>query len=93
MYERANIEIVPELAEGVFLASGAQEAVGECRYGRTEFNKGSDTCQCCSATGGKYASEDQIPDWEMGYKRDANGNVESFRREDATVCPEGKPEK
>lgn len=38
MYERANIEIVPELAEGVFLASGAQEAVGECRYGRTEFN-------------------------------------------------------
>ncbi|MDD7178987.1 MAG: hypothetical protein SPG09_10855 [Lachnospiraceae bacterium] len=96
MYERPNMQVVTELAEGVFMASGAQADEGKrkCSHGRDEFNKGSDKCQCCSATGGKYDDEDQIPVWEaksMGYKTDASGKVQSFGPTDATVCPENMP--
>lgn len=98
MYERPEVQSVTELAEGVFMASGAQEDAGEvaCQYGRKEFNPGSDTCQCCSATGGKYGDESKIDPVEakiMGYRTDDNGVVQGFRREDVTVCPENKPRK
>ena len=80
------------------MASGAQADEGDvaCRYGRKEFNPGSDTCQCCSATGGKYSDESQIDKVEaiaMGYKTNADGVVQSFKPEDAKVCPENIPKK
>ena len=39
-YEKPMIHVVPEQAEGI------------CRFGRTEANPGSDTCQACSKSGG-----------------------------------------
>ena len=98
MYERPFVQSVTECAEGIFMASGstADEGDAACQYGRKEFNPGSDTCQCCSATGGKYADESKIDPVEaqiMGYRTDANGVVQSFRQEDAKECPENKPRK
>lgn len=98
MYEKPMAQTVTELSEGIFMASGASadEGAEKCRYGRSEFNPGSDLCQCCSATGGKYSDESQIDPVEaaaMGYRTDKNGVVQSFRVEDAKTCPENKPKK
>ena len=44
-YEKPMIHVVPEQAEGIFMASGDKTV---CRFGRTEANPGADTCQACS---------------------------------------------
>ena len=41
-YEKPLIHVVPEQAEGIFMASGDKTV---CRFGRTEANPGADTCQ------------------------------------------------
>ena len=41
-YEKPMIHVVPEQAEGIFMASGDKTV---CRFGRTEANPGADTCQ------------------------------------------------
>ena len=48
-YEKPMIHVVPEQAEGIFMASGDKTV---CRFGRTEANPGADTCQACSKSGG-----------------------------------------
>ena len=44
-YEKPMIHVVPEQAEGIFMASGDKTV---CRFGITEANPGADTCQACS---------------------------------------------
>lgn len=97
MYERPSMQPVTELAEGVFMASGepVDEGKNLCRYFRSEFNPGSDTCQCCSATGGKYDDESKIDINEaiiMGYEV-KNDKVQSFKPEHAKECPDKMPRK
>ena len=41
-YEKPMIHVVPEQAEGIFMASGDKTV---CRFGRTEANPGADTCR------------------------------------------------
>ena len=48
-YEKPMIHVVPEQAEGIFMASGDKTV---CRFGRTDANPGADTCQDCSKSGG-----------------------------------------
>lgn len=61
--------------EGVYAASGEKE---RCRFGRTEYNPGSDKCQSCSATNGEN---------DTGKRPDGT----SYRKEDFTTCPDNMP--
>ncbi len=80
-YTRPVLEMEPDMAEGVYLASGdTVKPDGEkkhCRFGRTEANPGSDTCQTCSVTGG---ATDTTPEGQ-----------ESYRRDDFKGCPDNMP--
>lgn len=61
LYEKPVVELVDDVAE-VVCADGSNDANNNnggnnqnavaCRFGRTEANPGSDTCQSCSATNG-----------------------------------------
>lgn len=65
-YSRPVVEVMPEMAEGVYtdtsgdvttdgsVESGSTTTTHpkKCRHGRTEANRGSDTCQHCSISGG-----------------------------------------
>lgn len=75
-YEKPEVIKIDSRAEGVYLASGG---ISTCRFGRTEANPGSDTCQFCSISGGTRSGK--------------VGDEESPRREDYTGCIDGMPEK
>lgn len=85
-YRRPVIEVLEELGEGVYAASGdnigdednKEEQKERCRFGRTEANPGSDTCQACSFSGGLRGVE---LDGESLFRSDFNG------------CVDGKPVK
>ncbi len=56
-YEKPVVTLNDEAAEGVYAASGSvagdsSDGVKRCRFGRTGYNPGADTCQGCSASGG-----------------------------------------
>lgn len=74
-YTRPVLEMEPDMAEGVYLASG--DTVKQCRFGRDAANPGSDKCQTCSVTKG---ATDTTP-----------AGQESYRREDFTTCPDNMP--
>ena len=85
-YVRPAVEVLEETSEGVYAASGDsvdndnnnQTEKVTCRFGRTEANPGSDTCQACSFSGGLRGQE-------------LDG--ESLFRSDFTTCPDGFPVK
>lgn len=78
-YEKPIVQVVTEKAEGVFMASGDEQAKAVCRFGRTEANAGVDTCQYCSKSGG------------LTGQRGADG--EGAFRSDYQGCPDNMPEK
>ena len=94
MYERPEVQSVTELAEGVFMASGAQadEGNGRCHFDRRGYNPGSDKCQVCSATNGLYAKKDEIPKDSPFYRENDKGKVIGFFKEDFKGCPDHMPE-
>lgn len=51
-YEKPEVVCVNSKCEGVYLASGGNDVLAECRFGRTEASAGSDQCQECSVSGG-----------------------------------------
>lgn len=67
-YEKPTIEVVTEKAEGIFMASGDDQVTAVCRFGRSEANPGSDTCQACSKSGGAAS---KLP--ESTFRADYNG--------------------
>lgn len=79
-YERPMVEVLDETSEGVYTISGdvaqeEQEEKVKCRFGRSEANAGSDTCQACSASGGLRANE---LDGESLFKEDFKGCIDGM---------------
>lgn len=96
MYERAEVKVVTDLAEGVFMASGAQEEAGKCPKfpdSKKLANPGNDSCQVCAATKGQYINDADVPEiWYAGEGRTKKG----FYKEDYFNyggCPYHVPEK
>ncbi len=85
-YEKPVVEVLQETNEGVYAASGSVEEndnnnetqKAKCRFGRTEANPGSDTCQACSFSNGL---------------RDVELDGESLFRDDFKGCVDGFPVK
>ncbi len=76
-YEIPVVEIVDEVSEGVYAASGdLTDNRVRCRFGRTAANPGADMCQACSYSGGDRNSE--LPG-------------ESLFESDFAGCPDGLP--
>lgn len=82
-YKRPVIEVLEETSEGVYAASGDnagneqnnEEQKARCRFGRTEANPGSDTCQACSFSGGLRGVE---LDGESLFRSDFSGCVDGL---------------
>ncbi len=53
-YEKPIVTKLEGTSESIYMASGApeDETKKKCRFGRTEANPGSDTCQACCQSGG-----------------------------------------
>jgi hypothetical protein len=47
-YEKPMAKVMDSKTEGIYMASGKVL----CRFGRTEWNRGADTCQSCAASNG-----------------------------------------
>lgn len=55
-YNKPVVEVMPELAEGVYLDQSGDKHPEKCRFGRSEANAGADACQFCSLSGGTQST-------------------------------------
>ena len=88
MYQKAEMKLVPELAEGVFMASGARadEENKICRFGRHGYNPNSDKCQVCSSKNGLTFQKKDVEGWKQ-----AHGNEKGMYEFTFTRCVDNMP--
>ena len=94
MYERPEVQSVIELAEGVFMASGAQaeEEIQKCPIGEKEANPGRDSCQICAATNAQCFNKKDAESWLASKGQ----TYEGYYKKDYYInggCPKHLPEK
>ena len=94
MYERPSMQPVTELAEGVFMSSGAQadEETSRCPIKRKEANPGADQCQICAATNAQCFDKDQVEKWYASKGQTYQGLYKADYYKNGG-CPKGMPEK